>query len=260
MKLWVGLVGMLGLAAAHSQTAAALDSVFTDEERAKACKCELAPNNCNQHCRKCGLSFIEECGKKYAKTCKKLGFIAKTEKCADCSDQVPTTCEDCESLGKVCIKNNNVMNTCKQLGFGKKGCPVTCSQVVPSTCEDCKNLGKVCIKKQGLWTTCKAFGWNPKKETCPVDCPQVVPQSCADCKDQLGKVCVVQVGKQKECKVFGYNAKEDTCPVICDKTFEEPTTCEDCEALGPVCIRENGAKKTCKKLGYRPINGCPEKI
>lgn len=259
MKLWIGLVGVIGLAAA-------LDSPFTDEERAKACKCDKAPTDCDQNCRKCGASFIKKCGKKYAKSCKSLGFAGKTGTCGDdgtnCPLTVPSTCADCESLGKVCIKNNNAVDICKDLGFGKKGCPVICSQVVPSTCEDCKTLGIECIKQQGHEATCKALFWKKGKKggttgTCPAACPQVVPATCEDCKDTLGKECVIQQGKQKECKVFGYNAKKDTCPIICEQSV--PTTCEDCEALGPICISQNGAKKTCKKLGFTSKNGCSKK-
>merc|ERR1739848_126511 len=97
---------------------------FTDEERAKACKCDKAPTDCNQNCRKCGAEFIKKCGKKYSKTCKSLGFGGKTGTCGDdgenCPLLVPTTCEDCQTLGIECVKQQGHEATCKAL-FWKKG-------------------------------------------------------------------------------------------------------------------------------------------
>merc|ERR1712227_848788 len=112
MKLWIGLVAILGLASA-------LD--YSDyDERAK-CKCSKTPNDCSNDCAHCEdheSGFVKDCGKKYAKACKKLGF-----KKGKCSTIFPTKCSECETLGKKCIKETNAEAQCKDLGYkGKKGC------------------------------------------------------------------------------------------------------------------------------------------
>merc|ERR1712157_500694 len=108
------------------------------------------------------------CLKTFKKQCKGLGFSPK-KGCPDvveCPAIFPTTCADCETLGKQCISEGGHKDTCKDLGFGKKGCPATCPLLVPTTCEDCETLGAECINQGKHGNTCKKLKWN-KKKGCP---------------------------------------------------------------------------------------------
>merc|ERR1712025_23695 len=169
MKLWIGLVAILGLASA-------LD--YSDyDERAK-CKCSKTPSDCSNDCAHCedhGSGFVKGCGKKYAKACKKLGF--KKGKCkgdgsnggGNCSSNFPIKCSECESMGKKCIKENNAEAQCKDLGYkGKKGCKGVDEEEcpAPTQCFDCMNhvMSSKCLKKHKK--PCKELGYS-KKLGCP---------------------------------------------------------------------------------------------
>merc|ERR1719370_85785 len=152
---------------------------YSDLEKGKnknACSCDTTPSDCSTHCLACHEAdnkFIKNCGKTYAKSCKKTGF--KKGMCkdngggTDCPTLFPTQCSDCMTLGKKCIKSAGHSSTCKGLGYkGKKGCVEEPDCDTPTSCNECMTLftngDKKCMKKHKK--TCKGFGYS-KKTGCP---------------------------------------------------------------------------------------------
>merc|ERR1712193_584430 len=118
---------------------------------------------------------MKKCG--FGKTCKKL-CSGEGGAGGVCPQLVPSTCEQCQSLGDKCIKNNGQADTCQALGYKKGKCAANpvCPQIVPTTCEQCQSLGPKCIENNNQVDNRQALGY--KKGKCVEVCPLVVPNNC----------------------------------------------------------------------------------